>query len=377
MSVSPDYTEFVDLSLYDKDPTDIYEAALAVLQSRIPDWQPTDTNIEVMLLEALAIEVSETVFNINRIPQNTLRLLLALYGITIDSGSPPVVDIEFTAYDDTGYLIPAGTEVVLETSNGEFISFFTDEDAAILTGNTTVTVAATADQNTNIANGIAIGTDVAIIESLLGIETAETASVVADGTIPESIESWTARGAQRLRRLVDTLVIPSHFTQASLETPGVFRANTVDNYDPNASPPGNPGDHPGNVTVVVYGDGAPLSTGEKQDLVSALSLQAAANLIVHIVDPTLVSVDVTASIAVKPGFNSTAVINAVTNRLEEYLSPNSWPWAGVVRRNELISIIDQVEGVDYVDTVSVPSSDLIVGPDTALAEYGTITVTAV
>lgn len=330
-----------------------------------------------MLLEALAVEVSETVFNINRLPETMLQALIALYGVPRDAGAPPTVDIIFEAYDDSGYVIEAGTEVVLTTTNGEAVSFFTDADTAILAGNTTVTTSATADINTNIANGLPIGTEAEIIDAVLGLETAETATVVADGALPESIDSWTTRGAQRLRRLVDTLVIPSHFTQAALEQPSVFRANAVDNYNPNASPPGNPGDHPGNITVVVYGDGSPLSTGEKTNLSSTLSLSAAANLLVHVIDPTIVTVNVTAEIKVKPEFVEAEVIASVVSRMNEYLNPTIWPWSGTVRRNELISTIDQVAGVDYVNSLSVPTSDVVVGADTALANAGTITVTAV
>jgi hypothetical protein len=377
MSISPDYTDFVDLTIYDKDPTDIYEAAIAVLQSRIPDWTPASTNIEVMLLEALAVEVSETVFNINRIPQNMLRVLLALYGVVQGSGTPPTVDLTFEAYDEDGYVIDAGSEVVITTSTGEAISFFTDAEATILVGDTTTVVSATADVNTNVANGIPINTEVELLDAILGIETVETATVVAGGTLPESVDDWTVRGTQRLRRLVDTLVIPSHFTQAALEEELVYRANTVDNYDPTADPAGEPGDHPGNVTVVVYGDGGPLTSGQKEDLDTSLSERANANLIIHVIDPTIVTVDVTVSIAIVAGFVEADVITAVTARLEEYLSPTTWPWSGTVRRNELISVIDQVLGVEYVGTLTTPAADVVVGADTALTDAGTIVITAV
>jgi uncharacterized phage protein gp47/JayE len=377
MSISPDFTQFIDLTLFDKDPTDIYEAALEVLQSRIPDWTPTATNIEVMLLEALAIEIGETVFNINRLPVNMLRTLLALYGVTQAPGSPPSVDIQFNSFDEDGYVIPAGTEVAITTSTGDAISFFTDTEANILQDTDNVVVSATADVNTNIANGIAIGTNVEIIEDILGVETAETASIVAGGTLPESLEEWTTRGTQRLRRLVDTLVVPIHFTQAALEQTNVFRANTVDNYDPTASPPGDPGDHPGNVTVVVYGDGGPLTTGEKEDLDTFLSDRANANLIIHVIDPTIVDVDVTVDIAIKPGFDAVEVENAVLARLDNYLNPTTWAWSGVVRRNELISVIDQVDGVDYVDDLALPATDIDIGADLALANAGTFIVTVI
>lgn len=377
MTVSPDYTDYVDLTIYDKGPQDILEAAQATLQARIPDWSPTPTNIEVMLMEALALEVGETVFSLNRIPESMVRVLLSLYGIEFDSGQPPVVDLLFTAQDTDGYTVPAGTEVAVLMSNNEYISFFTDTELTITEGNATGTVGATATVFTNIANGIASGTDGELVDAIVGIDAVETASVVADGRLPENVEQWTFRGVQRLRRLVDTLVIPQHFIQAALENTLVVRANAVDNYDPTADPPGVPGDHPGNVTVVVYGDGAPLSTAEKTTLRDSLEQRALANLIVHVIDPTITTVNVTASIAVEATATEATVITAVETRLAEYLNPATWPWAGTVRRNELISVIDQVPGVDYVDSITTPAADIVLGVGETLVDAGTITITAV
>jgi len=377
MTVSPDYTEFVDLTIYDKGPQDILEAAQSTLQARIPDWTPTETNIEVMLMEALALEVGETVFSLNRIPESMVRVLLSLYGITFDSGQPPVVDLKFTAQDTDGYVVPAGVEVAVLMSNNEYISFFTDEELVIPEGSGYGTVGATATVYTNIANGIASGTNGELVDAIVGIDAVETTSVVADGRLPENVEQWTFRGVQRLRRLVDTLVIPQHFIQASLENTLVVRANAVDNYDPTADPPGSPGDHPGNIAVIVYGDGVPLSNGEKSDLQDSLEQRALANLIIHVIDPTITAVDVTASVAVEATADEATVLAAVESRLNEYLNPATWPWAGTVRVNELISVIDQVPGVDYVNTVTEPSADVVLGVGETLVEAGTITVTAV
>ena len=377
MSVSPDYTEFIDLTIYDKGPEDILDAAQATLQTRIPDWSPTATNIEVMLLEALALEVGETVFSLNRIPESMVRVLLSLYGIEFDSGTPPTVDLLFTAQDTDGYTIPAGTEVALLMSNNEYMSFFTDSALTITEGNSVGTVGATAAVYTNVANGIASGTEGELVDAIIGIDAVETATTVTGGKLPETVEQWTFRGVQRLRRLVDTLVIPQHFIQAALENPLVARANAVDNYDPTADPPSEPGDNPGNVTVVVYGDGAPLSSGQKTTLRDSLEQRALANLIIHVIDPTITTVNVTASVAVEATADEATVLQAVEDRIAEYLSPTTWPWAGTVRRNELISVIDQVPGVSYVDSITEPAADVVLDPGQTLVTAGTITITAV
>jgi hypothetical protein len=370
MSVSPDYTEYIDLSIYDKDPIDIVEAGKATLQARIPDWVPSNTNIEVMLMEALAVEVGETIYSLNRLPETMLRVLLALYGVPRDAGTPPTVDVRFYPYDGSDYVIPAGTEVSILTTTGEYMSFYTDEEDWMY-GNPR-TISCTAVANTNIANGIPSGTAASVIDAVIGVEYAETDSDVVNGALPETVEAWTARGVQVLQRLVSTLVIPEHFTAAALENPLVYRATTIDNYDPLTGP--NPGDNPGYVTVAVYGTTGPLTNGQMTTIQSTLQPIANANLIVSVIEPVVSDIDVEVVFVQKEGYDPSLVRDAVDARLREYLNPLSWEWGKDVRVYELVSVIDQVEGVDYVDEVVEPVGNVAVGGPSGLANAGIIAV---
>ena len=377
MTTSPDYTQYIDLTLFDKSPADILAVGISTFRSRGTDWIPSETNLEMVLMEAFAIEISEIIFTVNRLPESMMQTLLSLYQVTRYAGSPPSVYLTFTAMDDTGYTIPGNTEVILPLSNGEFMSFFTNSPLTIVASATTGTIQATATEYTNIANGIDIGTSLQIIDALIGIDSVESASIVAGGVLPETVESWISRGIQRFQRLVDTLVLPSHFVQAALENPAVVRANAIDNYDPNADPPGVPGDHEGFITVVVYGDNAPLTNDQQVALKATLTASGVTNIVVNLIDPTLTEVDITVSVKVVNGYNTTAVTAAVSERLQTYLSPNTWPWAGTVRRNEIISIVDQVPGVEYVDTLTTPAADITLSEGDTLTTPGTITVTTV
>ncbi len=372
---NPDYTQFIDLSLYDKEPEDIYDAALVTLQSRIPDWQPSATNIEVMLMEALAIEVSETIFNMNRIPESMMRVLLSLYGVARDPGTPPTATVEFTMQDDDGYTVPAGTEVAVAIGNDEFVLLYTDTELVVPALYTTGTVAVTGTEFTSSANGIVSGTDVELVDSIIGVDSAQLASDITGGTDLETLEAWTARGVQRLQRLSDALVVPRHFTQAALEDANVYRANTMDNYDPGGM--GGPGTDPGHVTVVVYGESGNVSAPNKTALQNALIQRANANLIIHVIDPTVTAVDVTAVVSVNTLHVEATVLTAVEDALTAYLSPLSWVWSETVRVNELISVMSQVEGVDYVSEVTLPAADITLDEGLALVEPGTLTITAV
>jgi uncharacterized phage protein gp47/JayE len=370
---NPDITQYTNLVIYDKDPQDIVDAALVTLQSRLPEWTPSETNIELAVLEAVALEVAETIYTINRLPEVMVEVLLTLYGITRDAGTPPDTTITFTMADDAGYTIPLGTEVSIPISETENLSFFTDVELVIAEGDTDGTVAATSTESTISANGIASGTECELVDAIESVETVITASTIANGIAPESTELWLERGIQRLQRLTDTLVIPAHFVQAALEQSYVVRANAIDNYDPESG--NDPGDDAGHITVVVYGDGAVVSSPNKATLLTLLENNSAGNLGIHIVDPTIETVDVTVTVNKIDSFNSTTVLNSVVDAIEGYLNTENWSWSGTVRRNELIALISNVAGVDYVVSLSEPAADVSIGADSVLVTFGDISVT--
>jgi uncharacterized phage protein gp47/JayE len=372
--VNPDITQYTNLVIYDKDPQDIVDAALVTLQSRLPDWQPSETNIELALLEAMALEVAETIYSINRLPEVMVETLLALYEINRDQGTAPSVTIEFTMVDNAGYTIPSGTEVSIPISGTENLSFFTDSELVIASGSTTGTKTATAIENTITANGVASGTSCELVDAIESVESVETTTAIAGGEAPEDDTTFLTRGIQRLQRLTDTLVIPEHFSQYALEQTYVSRAYSIDNYNSEAGS-GVPGDHDGHITVVVYGDGANVSSPNKALLLAGLDDNASGNLGVHLLDPTINTVNVAIAVKKVDAYTTGAIETAVEDALTEYLNPATWDWSGTVRRNEIIALVSNIVGVDYVVSLTTPSADITYSTQGNLVTAGTITVT--
>ena len=371
---NPDITQYTNLVIYDKDPQDIVDAALVVLQARLPEWTPSETNIELALLEAMALEVAVTIYTINRLPEVMVETLLALYEIERDQGVAPSVTIEFTMADNAGYTIDEGTEVSISISASENLSFFTDSDLVIAPGNTTGTKTATAIENTISANGVAIGTSCELVDAIEAVESIETTTVIAGGEAPEDDTTFLTRGIQRLQRLTDTLVIPEHFSQYALEKTYVTRAYAIDNYNSEAGS-GVPGDHDGHITVVVYGDGANVSNGNKALLLAELDDNASGNLGVHLLNPTINTVNVSIAVKKVDAYTTGAIQTAVQTALTAYLNTSTWDWSGTVRRNELITLVSNITGVDYVVSLTTPASDVTYATEGNLVTAGTLTVT--
>jgi uncharacterized phage protein gp47/JayE len=372
--MTADLTAYIDLTVYDRDPSELVERAVVDAAGKLPGWVPREGNTEMVLLESMGLQVAELVYAINRVPAAVVEAALRIYGVTRDPGAPPTTTVRFDFLDTLGHTVPAGTKVRFNPGDGTTVIFTTDTDATADPGDSFATVAATGAKNTSIANGIPSGELLDILETLMSVNQAETASTIGNGRDPETARAWLERGIQRFARLNDALVLPLHFTSYALEEPAVARATTIDMYDPATGP--DPGDNPGHVTTAVIGPGGTaLSGGAKTTLETAMQARASAHLVVHVVDATVNDVDVTVQVARVSSFTDAEVIANVEAALLAYLDPDVWAWGGTVWRNELISIIDQAAGVDRVVTLTTPAADLVLTGVGPLAAADALTVT--
>lgn len=370
---SPDLTPYVNLTLFDRDPQEVFAAAMTDLGTKMVDWVPREGNTEVLLMESLAVEVAEAIFAVNRLPDGIAEVLLRLFGIDRDNGAVPTATIRFFAAGTQGYTVPAGTAVRLNLVGGlEPIVFVTQTDLVIPNGQSQGDIAALGDRFTSDANGTIVGTTVEILDSLPYINTATIITApVSGGRDTETDAEWLTRGSQRFGRLVDTLVLPQHFVDFALEQTNVERALAVDNYNMT----GVPGDSPGYLTLAVYGDGVALTSPEKAALAALIGPKKFGLLSVSVVDPHIEVVNVNVTVKALPTFLAADVEQNVEDALDAFLNPMTWDWDRVIRRNDLITVVTNTTGVDYVTTLTTPASDVTAASYVNLADLGTVSVT--
>jgi hypothetical protein len=378
----PDTSAYVDLRIFDRSDQQIVETALAAAQVNLPEWTPLEGHTEVLLIEALALEMAESIVAVNRLPGAVLETLLRLAGVNKDYGAAPTALVSITCADTLGHTIPSGTRMYLSTADGSGVVVMLVEPPGldIPSGSSTGTVSVIGDVFTDAVNGVPIGTPLQMVSPLPFIESVELATAAADGRAPETNETWRDRGVNRLARLSEALVLPRHFEAAALENANVARVVAVDNTDPGTA---GVGDDPGHITVAVLGDGgAALSAPTKLAIQEELEASAIAMLQVHVVDITITTV--TMSIQVHLTTSATdpsATTQAVKDAVDAYLDPLTWDWGSTVRRNEIISLVDQVDGVDYVGTVTITGAngngDFVLPSASAVPNAGTTTVTII
>lgn len=376
-----DVAGYVDLRLLDADAQDLIDRALADAALKLPEWQPREGNTEVVLLEGMALQVAELTFAANRLPGAVVEVLLRLFGLTRDAGAAPRFTVQLvTTNAAQAITVPAGTRFELELDGGLRLELTLDADVPVPAG-AAAAGTATATEPTTAANTLVAGTPLEVLDAVAYLDGA-TASILDLGRDAEDGPAFLDRGVIRLRRLVTTLTLPEHFTAAVSEDVRVARALTLDMYDPAVGPPPaagtTVGTNLGHVTVAVAGPGGTLLTAPvRTELESDLERQALAGLDVHVVDADLNVVDVAAVVVQRAGF-TTAVADSVA-ALDGYLDPDAWEFGGTVYRNELIALLDRVESVERVVSVTLTGAngagDRVLTGAAPLVDLGTATVT--
>lgn len=369
---SPDLPGYVNLRIFDRGPRELVERARVNLQTTLPGFVWRAGSPSAALVETIALMEAERLFAVNRLPGAIFETLAGRLGVAYDQGATPTATVTVTVADAAGYVIVAGTRLRLQLAGDSFVVFTLNADLVVPGGSTSNAVPApvTGTSLTASANGTAIGTTLAVLDPVPAVDTVVLASQPTGGRGPEPVPGWFARVAARLSRLTETLSVASQFEVAAVDLePAVVRVKAFDRFDVSLGA-GVPGDHPGHISIAVGTDtGAALSGGQKTALEAALEGMARIEVDVHLFDPTITAVEVDVVVERLAAYTSAEVQANVRAALNAYLDPAVWPWAGTVYRFELVSIIDQVEGVSRVVTLTTPAADVVLAGRAPLADF--------
>ena len=359
---SPDIRSYIDLTLHDVDSQDVYLAALDSLRNTLPEFEPREGSIELVLLQALAEEVAETVFSINRLPSAVVEAFLKLYGLTRSVGVAPTTTLTFTA---TGpETIPLGTRVILVDVSNINAMVFTTGVATTLTDiggglyRNSTPVAATGASVGAYFNNYPTGTTMLLVDTIPSVQSVVTASLISNGSDPETDTSYFTRASGILGRLTQALVIPSQFdTYITSNFTFASRVKTLDGVVETAGT--RTSGSSGYVGVIACGPGGTLLSGaQKTSILDNVQDICQANLVINVYDPCITLVNITAGLKAISGSLPTATASAA---IVSFASPDTWDWDTTLRKNELIAVLDGVSGVDYVDSLTMTIASATMG----------------
>ena len=230
---SPDFKDYVDLTINDVQPADIYSAAVTYAQTSLPEFSPRQGTVEDAILQAMSYVSGVMTGAINRLPNGLMEGVLRLIGLTRSEATFATGNVIFTAIDTAGATIPAGTQVsYLETVDGVSTQhiFATTESATIAEGSDTSSAIPVVAQSAGQKPYIASGTSLIILVASNRLLSCATSGALTQGVTGESDEDFFNRGATYLASLSEALVTPTQITNYTTATyTDVHRAKTYNN----------------------------------------------------------------------------------------------------------------------------------------------------
>ena len=377
MANSPDMRKYVDLTVYDEDPIVLLNEILGTARGLMPGWRPEAGQIETVLAEAFAVRTSEVSNSINRVPDAATEILLQLYGLYRSDGTKSKATILINFYDSDSIerSLPAGTEFMYIDGVTGVAYAFELNSSFTLSGSKSGYAEVTAVSVGTANNISAKGRSLTLISNAVFFESAKFETAASGGTNPETDDEYFDRGIQLLASYTSGSTTPeqikyyvgANFTFA--DRVEVYNRRRYRDRDITAP---DYGTHDGAVLVAVGSEvGTNASAAAEvtvapsnlSQLHSDLQERSPAGLIIDVMSAELVKIHVDASFVLKDGFIGSEVKTAVEESLKGYLDSNSWDWSdNVVRRYEVVALIDIVEGVDYITYLSI-GGETLVGAD--------------
>lgn len=358
----------VGAPLDERYPSEIATASVEALQALLPNWIPRNASPELVYLEAVALAVAEVTNAANATIAAVEEDILAnFYQVPRRPGSAATGQITVTFDSSVTTTIPAGTGFLLSDYGVEVA---TTADVNVSASSTAVLAVSTTEATT-LVNGVGAGAGVDVLDVIPNILSVAITGAFSGGASAEDDVAYTARARQRLARVTSSLVVPDHYTSFVLEDGRAVNALTISAWDGVST--GTIGTDAGDVTVVTYGRGGTLSSGDKTDLAAAMQAITYVGATVHVVDAAVTTVNVTTTIAPAPGYSNAEAQAAAEDAIRGFLNPETWTVGEDVIVGALQAAITDTPAVDYIVSMSAPSGTTTIAAN-AVAKYGTLTV---
>lgn len=447
-----DFSEYVNLKIFDKEPGDIYRDSLELARLSLPEFNLRTGTPEDAIFQAMAYISSLNIAAINRLPNRLMSGIVSMLGYQRQEAVPAQADATITLNTYDGGTVPAGTvfsyqatfedeiiEVAFQTVEplemaatdleisvdypsasttlvcleGGIIPPLDDSFSLNIVSSGTLISSCITNSPNNFVNGINADTDEDYLSKattyLRSLTSALTKSTQVDAYLlndyPDVISraksyDLTKNGTSETKNITvnrEIGIVNTFLTSnlATVETDGnhlyvVGDVVEIEVFDNAASATFN-GTHtitatgdttfsfvkvatnsastsvtasaytgvdaPGYVTIFAYGLNDFLTNVQKAQILSDVRSKAVAGLTFEILDPTLVTLNISGTVMIDENYDSESVEIAVNSALVDYLSPNKYPLTlDRVRKNQIVSLIASIPGVVFVDSLTLSTT---------------------
>ena len=362
--MSVDFSPYLNLRIYDKDPGEMYLTALDLMRLNVPQLSVRPGTIEDAMLQSFAFLSTVAINHINVLPNRLVEGLANLMGAQRTEPSYASVQVTITALDYIGGSLESGTIFEHSYNLGsqrivEYYELFSgviiepiepviDADPPTpLPSTTTVITALDLGQRKSITTG----TVMTILNSQTVADSAVALDNFTQGVLGEDDAQFLSRFATQLQSMSNVLTTAKQIEAYVLSTyTFVTRAKAYDLTNSENAREQGAADAPGYISLFVYGDDKPLSVFERTTIYSDLAAKSMAGLQMVVQDITILPMTVTATIKIAAGSDYSSTLAGVKTSLLELFSPDKFPFIDeAIRKTTIFEKIISVNNVVYVD----------------------------
>lgn len=242
-----DFSEYIDLRIFDKEPGDIYRDSIEIARLSLPDFSLRTGTPEDAIFQAMAYVSALNVAAINRLPDRLMAGIVSMLGFQRQEAVPAEIDVEITANSYDGALLPAGTtfvhRTIFEDEIQDYAFQLTDllliEDVDLEISQDLPSASATVRCTVGgIIPPISASTELQVISSGTGIQSVivRDPSNFANGINADTDQEYLAKATTYLRSLNSSLVrasqIDAYVLNAYPETVRRIKTFDLTNGDP-------------------------------------------------------------------------------------------------------------------------------------------------
>jgi uncharacterized phage protein gp47/JayE len=358
----------VELTPDDRDPQATFDAMLATVQAALPTWDARDGALETVLLEAFATGAADVIYALNRLPGRIEQDILALYDVARYAGARATGTAVITWDTSRTETVAAGLRFAVPDTDIELEVTTTTSGTGA-----TLSVPVRATEPGSAPNSVASAAALDVLDAIPYAVSVALSGTLSGGADPETDAAYIDRASTRLARVTSSLVVPEHFVAYALENPAVKRAKSYDLWDGTGSLSTS---DTGYITIAMYGAQAQVASGTRTTIETEMAERAASMITPVVIGATLTTVNVAATVVALAGYDNNDVRDACEAAVRAYINTDTWVWDASVIDTEIISVLDDVPGVDYVTSGSVtPSGTTTITTPAGLATAGTVTIT--
>jgi hypothetical protein len=363
-----DFSNYIDLTMFDEEPASIYADALDYARLSIPELTIRQGTPEDAVLQAVSYLSAINVQAINRLPNRLMAGIMSLLGLPVDDGTRAVIEVEFTAFDNNGVTIPAGTLIRYDYDLLEppvSVQFQTTEALSIAAVDPGDPLPTGIVEARAVLVGVLLPIPTTSPENTMSMETTNTGvlsvtyeSLVTEGSNPETDTEYLTRAARYVASLSSGFCKASQieaYIQATYSN--ISRVKVYDLTDSTGALELDDAAEPGYITIFVYGVGAPASSDLKTEIQTDITDRTVAGLNIGVLDVVEAELSVTVNAGYFSSYAETDVEEAITQAIINAVSLEQSPFGTKLRQSIIYAELAALESIAYVDSVTLVAED--------------------